>query len=186
LAQAIRFSQGGRMVRGRNSIGRVWNIWKLGQLMVCVALMALLWPKPALADSKYDSPYTRKQTYHASLRLVRIDLGFKVTEKDAEAGYILFEYKSNESGEKISPGAIEIVSNKDGIRVIVKLSQMPRYHEQVIVNRLTKKLRAEYGDPPPKRKEPSKDNKEKEKEKDKDKEQDKDKDKSKEKKDLRS
>ncbi|MFO0660372.1 MAG: hypothetical protein U0165_11165 [Polyangiaceae bacterium] len=35
------------------------------------------------------------------------------------------------------------------IKVVVQLSQMPRYHEQVLANALTKKLRDDYGEPPP-------------------------------------
>jgi hypothetical protein len=35
------------------------------------------------------------------------------------------------------------------IRVVVQLGQMPRYHEQVLIDALAKKLRDEYGDPAP-------------------------------------
>jgi hypothetical protein len=33
------------------------------------------------------------------------------------------------------------------VKVIVQLSQMPHYHEQVISDNLSKKLRDEYGEP---------------------------------------
>ena len=41
--------------------------------------------------------------------------------------------------------------NDEPVKVIVQLPQMPRYHEQMMVDTLTKKMRAEYGEPPPRR-----------------------------------
>ena len=86
------------------------------------------------------------------MRLVRVDLALKVTEKDDSNGYILFEYKSAESGSKVTGGSMEIVRPKDDdapVKVMVQLPQMPRYHEQVILDQLARKMRDEYGDPPP-------------------------------------
>jgi hypothetical protein len=121
-----------------------------------VALLALALGAPAVgllaADASagvaYDSPYTAEQTFGSALRLIRVDLGLKITEKDAEHGYILFEYTSPESGKKISQGSIEVVGGKRGVHVSVQLPAMPRYHEQVIVDALMKKLIAEHGEPP--------------------------------------
>ena len=82
---------------------------------------------------------------------MRVDLALKVTEKDDRNGYILFEYKSAESGTKITSGSLEIVRPKDDdapVKVMVQLPQMPRYHEQVILDQLARKMRDEYGDPP--------------------------------------
>ncbi|MFO0670455.1 MAG: hypothetical protein U0235_12640 [Polyangiaceae bacterium] len=36
-------------------------------------------------------------------------MGLKVVEKDDAAGYLLFEYKSPESGTKVSSGSVELV-----------------------------------------------------------------------------
>jgi len=35
------------------------------------------------------------------------------------------------------------------VGVLVRLPQMPRYHEQVVLDALAAKMRREYGDPPP-------------------------------------
>lgn len=105
---------------------------------------------PASARSAYDSTYGYDCTWNAAVRLVRVDLGLKVTEKDAENGYLMFEYRSPES-RGASPGSIEMVHSKDPgapVRVVVVLSQMPRYHEQMIVDALAKKMRQDYGEPP--------------------------------------
>ena len=106
---------------------------------------------PASAKSAYESAYGFDRTWNAGLRLVRVDLGFKVTEKDDANGYLLFDYKSPESGQRPVPGSMEFIKGKDGqVRVVVQIAQMPGYHEQVLVDSLSRKLRNEYGDPPKK------------------------------------
>jgi hypothetical protein len=103
------------------------------------------------ADAKagFESPYTLAQTYNAALRLVRVDLGLTVTEKDPSIAYVLFDYKSTESGTRVLPGSIQMLDTGRTVKVVVQLGQMPRYHEQVVADALAKKLRDEYGDPPP-------------------------------------
>ena len=105
----------------------------------------------AEAKAAFDSAYSFDQTFNAALRLVRVDRGYKVTEKDQAAGYVLFEYRSHESGDRISAGSIEMVAAGGVVKVVVQLQQMPRYHEQVLADALLKKLRDEYGTPPPKK-----------------------------------
>ena len=120
------------------------------------ALLVLAPESPASAKSAYDSAYGFDRTWNAGLRLVRVDLGLKVTEKDDANGYLLFDYKSPESGQKPVPGSMEFIKGKDGgVRVVVQIAQMPGYHEQVLVDNLQRKLRTEYGDPPKKAPPPS-------------------------------
>ena len=103
----------------------------------------------ASAKASFDSPYTLTQTYNAALRLVRVDLGLTVTERDPSAAYIMFDYKSTESGHRTTPGSIEMLESGRAVKVVVQLGQMPRYHEQVMSDALAKKLRDEYGEPAP-------------------------------------
>lgn len=121
-------------------------------LALFVPLLALALAEPASAKGAYDSAYGFDRTWNASMRLVRVDLGLKISEKDEGAGYLLFDYLSPESGKKPVPGSMEFVRTKesDAVRVIVQIPQMPGYHEQVLVDRLARKLRSEYGDPPKK------------------------------------
>ncbi|MGH7295368.1 MAG: hypothetical protein ACRELB_10565, partial [Polyangiaceae bacterium] len=94
--------------------------------------------------------YGYERTWNAALRLVRVDNGWKVTEKDDANGYLLFDYKSP-SGDKPYPGSMELVksSDPDGpVSVLVQLPAMPQYHEQVLLDALASKMRREYGDPP--------------------------------------
>jgi hypothetical protein len=114
------------------------------------ALSAALLAAPAVAKVSYDSPYGYDQTWNAALRLVRVDMGFKVAEKDATNGYMLFEYHSPEGGGKATSGSFEFVHDKNGpgpVKVVVQLPQMPRYHEQVLLDALVRKMRVEYGEP---------------------------------------
>jgi hypothetical protein len=127
--------------------------WVAGIGVVSVAALASsLWATPAGADASYASPYTLGQTYSAALRLIRVDNGFQITERDPEAAYILFEYEHPESGTRITPGAIELIPRTDRVTVLVKLPKMPRYHEEALANALRRKLETEYGDPPPRTK----------------------------------
>ncbi len=120
----------------------------------CAFLLAtpVLWhvaEPEALAATAYESPYTFEQTWGTAIRMVRVDLGLKITEKDPEHGYLLFEYTSPESGKRVHPGSIEVVrSGKEVVRVTAKLATMPSYHERMILDALAKKLHVEYGDPP--------------------------------------
>src|SRR5271170_487711 len=92
----------------------------------------------ASAKSAYDSPYGYERTWNAALRLVRVDLGLKVLEKDDANGYLLFEYRVSASAKTTSSGSLELIrgsggsARPDDIRVVAQVPQMPRYHEQVL------------------------------------------------------
>jgi hypothetical protein len=120
-----------------------------GAVTLALAAGLALGSHDARAKSAYDSAYGFDRTWNAGLRLVRVDLNLKVTEKDEANGYMLFDYKSPESGKPV-PGSMEFIRAKDtgAVRVVVQIPQMPGYHEQVLVDGLARKLRNEYGDPP--------------------------------------
>jgi hypothetical protein len=108
----------------------------------------------ASAKSTYESPYGYERTWNAALRLVRVDNGWKITEKDETNGYLLFDYAAPQSA-KPTPGSLELIRGREGeanggsnVNVLVQLPQMPHYHEQVILDALASKMRREYGDAP--------------------------------------
>jgi hypothetical protein len=121
-----------------------------------VAVLATVLFADAMAEGKsaYDSPYGYERTWNAALRLVRVDLGLKVLEKDDANGYVLFEYRSSPSEKKTASGSLELIrgsggsARPDDVRVVAQVPQMPRYHEQVLLDELVQKMRAEYGEPP--------------------------------------
>jgi hypothetical protein len=98
----------------------------------------------ARAKSGYDSLYTYDQTWNTALRLVRVDLGYKVLEKDEKAGYILFEYVDKGT---ISNASLELLPNDRSIKVICQIPKFPSYHEAVVLERLSRKLKEEHGAP---------------------------------------
>src|SRR5690242_10594567 len=90
--------------------------------------------RDASAGVAITTPYTFEQTFGSAVRLIRVDLGLKITEKDADAGYLLFEYTSPESGKTTHQGSIEIVRGRETVHVAVQLPALPRYHEQMILD----------------------------------------------------
>ena len=127
-------------------------------------VLALTRAPDANASVVYKSQYTYEQTFGTGLRLLRVDMGFKILERDRELGFIVFEYTSPESGNKKYNGSMELVDARDGVHVSVQIPEMPQYHEQMIIDQLSKKLSKEHGAPPERKK------------RDKDKDKDKDKD----------
>ena len=130
----------------------------LGAVLGLLVALAVVFTGPqASANASLESNYGFDRTWNCALRMVRVDMNFKVTEKDEKSGYLLFEYKSPESS-KPTPGSFEIVRSQDGagpVRVVAQLPQMPRYHEQALLDSLAKKLRQEYGEPPVIQKKPA-------------------------------
>jgi hypothetical protein len=120
-----------------------------GMAGALVATAIVLTGPDASAKSSFDSAYGFERTWNAALRMVRVDMNMKITEKDEQSGYLLFEYKTQESS-KPSSGSMEFIRGKDAetVHVVVQLPQMPKYHEQVLVDDLARKLRNEYGEPP--------------------------------------
>lgn len=116
-------------------------------IALAVTAGSVILPGPAEASVAYESPYTFEQTFGTALRLLRVDLGCAITEKDVENGYLLFDYTSPESGSRVHHGSVEIVRGKPGAHVSVQLPTLPRYHEQMIVDALVKKLQREHGEP---------------------------------------
>jgi hypothetical protein len=115
---------------------------------LAVSAAVVLGAPRASAKSTYESPYGYERTWNAALRLVRVDNGWKVTEKDDQNGYLLFDYTSTEN-RKPCAGSLELVKGRDTqVSVLVQLPTMPQYHEQVLLDALASKMRREYGDPP--------------------------------------
>lgn len=125
------------------------------KLAVVVALAVgaatLLGQIGASARVDATSDYTKAQTYSGALRYLRVDLGFKVVEKDPDAAYILFEYRDPGPEKTTSTASVEVVDSGERVRLFVQIPKMPEYHERVLRDGLLRKLREEYGAPPPKR-----------------------------------
>lgn len=115
-----------------------------------VLFTLLLTPEPAAARRTIDMGYRYDQIWTAAVRLVRVDYGFNVTERDQELGFVMFEYV--EAGQTFN-GSIEVLRTadalgRDRVRVVVVIQGQPEYVERMIMDRLERKLRGDYGAPP--------------------------------------
>ena len=120
---------------------------RLGGLAAAVFLLV---SSTAGARSVRDEPYSLETTWNAAMRLVRVDLGMPITERDQDLGYFTFSYRE---GRRVVPGSMELVrtevDGRPGARIIVQIPEMPSYVESMILARLTRKLHSEFGEPPP-------------------------------------
>jgi hypothetical protein len=111
----------------------------------------------AQARARVDgsSAYSKTQTYSGALRYVRVDLGYEVVEKDPDAAYLIFKYTPpGQPKSSTVTGTLEVIEAHGGVKLFVSLPRMPEYHERVFRDGLLKKLREEYGAPPPAAKKP--------------------------------
>jgi hypothetical protein len=102
----------------------------------------------ASARVTQDLLYTPDLTWNAAIRMIRVDMGFVITERDRESGFFLFTYRDN---ARSVAGSVELVpTTVDGmpaVRAIVQLPAMPTYAERHLLTRLDRKLHEEYGEP---------------------------------------
>ncbi len=122
---------------------------RLLAVLVALGLAALLIVSRARARVEADSGYTKLQTYSGALRYLRVDLGYEVVEKDPDAAYLIFRYAPTGQPKNLSQGTVEIVATDSRVKLFVQLPRMPEYHERVLRDGLMRKLREEYGVPPP-------------------------------------
>jgi hypothetical protein len=105
---------------------------------------------PAAARSEKTLAYPRDQAWPAAVRFLAVDEHVKITEKDGDAGYVVFELRDD---GKTFRGALEIVSLvRDGrtvVTFVLQIADRPSWLEIAMLGRLETKLRAELGSPAP-------------------------------------
>jgi len=119
-------------------------------LFVVVALIGLALSGTASARTERKLTYRATQVWSSAVRFLRVDLGYKIVEKDKETGYLLFEY--NDSGRSYQASLELIPVVDEGHRIVrarVRIEGMPSYVEAVLIDKFLRKLKTEYGDPPP-------------------------------------
>jgi hypothetical protein len=82
--------------------------------------------------------------------MLRVDFESPITEKDKESGYFLFDFPD---GKKSHPGSVEVFkvveNGLEHVRVVIQIPALAAYVEQMLLDRLERKLGAEFGVPPP-------------------------------------
>jgi hypothetical protein len=115
---------------------------------VVLAASCALAPVVSEARQSVDLPYSTDLSWNAVIRLVRVDMGFTITERDREAGFLLFTYRDS---TRSSTASIELIPTQvdgvAGVRVVAQISAMPTYMERHLLTRLDRKLHEDYGEP---------------------------------------
>jgi len=122
--------------------------------LLCLALAA----GAASARSEKTLAYQRDQVWPTALRFLVVDEHLKVIEKDADAGYVVFELKDE---GKVYRGSLEIMTitrdRRTTVRFVLQIEDRPDWIEVAMLTRLERKLRSELGSPaPPPAKDPPK------------------------------
>lgn len=120
---------------------------------------------PAWARSEKTLAYPRDQVWPAAVRFLAVDEHVRITEKDAEAGYVMFELRDD---GKLFRGSLEVATvvhdGRSQVRFVLQIADRPSWLEIAMLRRLEAKLRDELGSPapppdPPRKAEPGKDGK---------------------------
>ena len=118
--------------------------------MVVASFAGPLATKSAEARTEKTLAYPRTEAWATSVRFIRVDAHLKVTEKDADAGYVLFELR--EDG-KTFRGSLELADViEDGrhvVRFVLTIEDRPSWLELQLMGKLVDKLHAELGEPAP-------------------------------------
>jgi hypothetical protein len=121
-----------------------------------VMTVALLSPATGQAKKTADFRHTYEQVWGAAVRMIRVDQGYAIKDRDEAVGYFLFDYRDD--GRKY-PGSVELVRIEDQgggpIRAVIKIPAMPSYIERMLLDKLRKKLINEFGEPAPPPKKPT-------------------------------
>jgi len=133
--------------------------WPHMRAPLVLILAGLLFGLDAEARTSGTVSYSTADVWPSALRFLRIDRNCVIREKDEAAGYILFDYPD---GRKLYKGSLELVRTSDSesrdiTRVVISLPDLPRHFEQLLIDKLSAKLREDLGSPvlpPPRKPEP--------------------------------
>jgi hypothetical protein len=136
------------------------------RLALAAGIALALHAAPAWARSEKTLAYPRDQVWPTAVRFLVVDERVKITETDADAGYVMFELRDD---GKVFRGSLEVATvQRDGrsaVRFVLQIADRPSWLEIAMLGRLETKLRTELGSPspppappePPRKAEPDKD-----------------------------
>lgn len=125
--------------------------------IAALVLALSLAPLAASARSERTVGYQADKVWPTAVRFLRVDEGAKITEKDADAGYVMFELVDE---GKTYTGALELVIADDEsgprVTIVIRIEDRPSYLETAMLARLEKKIRSDLGSAPARRPPPVK------------------------------
>ena len=121
-------------------------------LALIVPLLLTGTPAPASAKSQKDLGYTYDVVWSTTVRFLRADRGYKITDKDKDNGFVLFVYPGAGSIKECN-ASLEMLRTTDDegrkqIRLQLTIQHQPSYIEVHLLDTLEEKLRDEQGAPP--------------------------------------
>ena len=126
----------------------------MSRLLIIAAVV--LAPAIASARSEKTMDYAAAKVWPTAVRFLRVNEGVKITEKDADAGYVLFELTDE---GKIYQGALELVVADDDegprVRLVMTIEDRPSYLEAAMLNRLERKVKTDLGAAPARKPKPA-------------------------------
>jgi hypothetical protein len=114
-----------------------------------------------LIENRRMLSYPIDHVWPTAIRYLRIDRGFEITDRDRDAGYLLFEFPLEE--KRIGSGSVEMfaavdASGRASVSIGVNTGAGPVHLPNSILDGIAAKVRAERGQPapppPPKQEEP--------------------------------
>jgi hypothetical protein len=114
-----------------------------------------------LIENRRMLSYPMDHVWPTAIRYLRIDRGFEITDRDRDAGYLLFEFPLEE--KRIGSGSVEMfeaidASGRASVSIGVNTGAGPVHLPNSILDGIAAKVRAERGQPapppPPKQEEP--------------------------------
>jgi len=122
------------------------------RLLLCLLLASPL-ALPATVHARSEGRtlgYQRESVWSTTVRFLVVDEHARVIEKDADAGYVLFEV--NDDG-KAYRGSLEVITipgdGRSSIKFAINIIDRPLWREAGMLQRLEQKIRHELGSPPP-------------------------------------
>ncbi len=106
----------------------------------------------SMAENHRVISYPFDQVWPTAIRYLRVDRGYTVTDRDLEAGYVLFEFVIN--GEERGNGSLEMFATEDSsgrpsVSVSVSTGTGPIHLPNTLLDGLAAKVREERGQPAP-------------------------------------
>jgi hypothetical protein len=117
-----------------------------------LSIALLLAPAAAGARTERTVHWTADRVFPTAVRFLRVDAKVTIIEKDADAGYVVFEITDD---GKTYPGSLEVIPVSDDpveVKVAITIEDRPAYMEEVLLEKLEAKLKSELGSPPRKQK----------------------------------
>ena len=118
-------------------------------------------PPLALIQNRRVLSYPIDQVWPTAIRYLRIDRGFEITDRDSEAGFVLFQFPLE--GARLATGSLEMFATHDAagrpsVSIAVSTSAGPVHLPNAILDGIATKVRGERGQPapPPRQEEPPK------------------------------